>query len=306
MLEDPSTYRIERHGVAGADVVDVGVATEGGLAAGLRLAEITLGGRGTVQLVRSADTSLGDLAVQVVTDHPVMACLGSQYAGWPVSDADYFGMGSGPMRLLRGREPILERLELAEDAPHAVGVIESAALPKESTVRMMAEACGRRPDQLTLLVAPTRSLAGTIQIVARSVETTLHKLAELESSLGPAPLDAVVSAAGTAPLPPPAGDDLTAIGRTNDAILYGAEVTLWVRGSLEAWKEIVPQIPSSTSKDYGSPFLDIFRRYDGDFYQIDPLLFSPARVRIEHIDSGERLEAGRVNNDLLRIAPRNA
>ena len=85
----------------------------------------------------------------------------------------------------------------------------------------IAAACQVEPSSVTLLVAPTASLAGGVQVVARSVETAMHKLAELKFDLA-----RIVSAHGSAPLPPVAGDDLAAIGRTNDAILYGARVVL--------------------------------------------------------------------------------
>ena len=134
---------------------------------------------------------------------------------------------------------------------------------------------------MTLLVAPTASLAGGVQIVARSVETALHKLAELGFDLA-----RIVSAHGTAPLPPVAADDLAAIGRTNDAILYGARVVLYVTGDDASLEAIGPQVPSSASRDHGEPFAAIFARYNHDFYAVDPHLFSPAEVVFQNIETG--------------------
>ncbi len=298
--DQPHRWNVRSHLVAGARVIDLGVQARGGLECGARLAEICMGGLGTVRLTRPHTDSAGSLSVEVITDHPLLACLGSQYAGWPIKHDDYFAMGSGPMRLLRGREPILRQLDLSEEADVAVGVLESSALPGERVVRAMADECGVAAEQMTLLVARTRSLAGMIQIVARSVETTLHKLAELSTDDAPVPLESILAAAGTAPLPPPPRNDLEAIGRTNDAILYGAQVVLWVEGELERWKELVERIPSGASSDYGRPFAEIFQHYQGDFYAIDPLLFSPAVVRIEHVSSGCTLRAGQTDTDLLR------
>jgi methenyltetrahydromethanopterin cyclohydrolase len=146
---------------------------------------------------------------------------------------------------------------------------------------------------LTLLIAPTASIAGTIQVVARSVETALHKLLELGYDLRQ-----VVSAYGHAPLPPIAKDDFAAIGRTNDAILYGGEVTLWVRGKDETLLSVGPKAPSCTSRDHGRPFAEIFAHYDHDFYKIDPHLFSPAVVNFYNLDTGK---AHRFGHTLPRV-----
>ena len=92
-LEDE--LRIATHVLDCQSVVyDYGVNVSGGLRAGIHLAEICLAGLAEVKLVPG---TFGQ-SVNVYTDHPVTACLGSQYAGWQVSVGDYFAMGSGPMR----------------------------------------------------------------------------------------------------------------------------------------------------------------------------------------------------------------
>ena len=120
-----------------------------------------------------------------------------------------------------------------------------------------------------------------VQVVSRSVETALHKLAELKFDLS-----RIQSAQGTAPLPPVARDDLAAIGRTNDAVLYGGRVVLYVTGDDASLEQIGPQVPSSSSRDHGEPFAAIFARYNHDFYAVDPLLFSPAEVVFQNMETG--------------------
>src|SRR5262249_17991348 len=110
-------------------------------------------------------------------------------------------------------------------------------------------------NKITLLAAPAASLAGNLQVVARSLETALHKLHELNFDLGQ-----VISGFGSAPLPPVAKDELGAIGRTNDAILYGGRVVLWVNGDDEQLADIGPKVPSEASPDHGAPFAAIFER----------------------------------------------
>ncbi|MBI1312819.1 methenyltetrahydromethanopterin cyclohydrolase [bacterium] len=276
----------------GACVFDTGINARGGIDAGRLLAELCFSGLGTTQIGVDVD---GNPSVQVVTDAPVAACLQSQYAGWKISVDKYFAMGSGPMRALAAREELFEKLPIDEQSDVAVGVLEAGQLPDDSVTSYIAERCGISPEKLTLLVAPTASLAGTIQVVARSVETAMHKLFELGFDVR-----RVRSGFGTAPLPPVAKDDLAGIGRTNDAILYGGRVTLWVDGDDDSLKEIGPQVPSSAAECHGRPFLQIFKEAGYDFYRIDPLLFSPAEITFHNLETGNAFRFGQREPDVLR------
>jgi methenyltetrahydromethanopterin cyclohydrolase len=248
-----------------------------------------------VTLVPGQVDGLGFPTVQVQTDHPVEACLLSQYAGWRVSVDDYFGMGSGPMRAAAAREELFEKIPWDESPDSVLGVLEASALPDDEVVNYLAERCGVAPSGVTLAVAPTASIAGTIQVVARSVETSLHKLFELGFDVR-----RIQSGFGTAPLPPVAKDDLAGIGRTNDAILYGGRVTLWVTGDDESLAEIGPKVPASAADGYGKPFIDIFREAGQDFYKIDPMLFSPAEIVFHNIETGSAFCFGEVAPAVLR------
>jgi methenyltetrahydromethanopterin cyclohydrolase len=64
--------------------------------------------------------------------------------------------------------------------------------------------------------------------------------------------------------------------------------------------ELGPSIPSAASADFGTPFLDVFHRYDGDFYKIDPLLFSPARIVLINLKSGRQFVFGELRPDVIR------
>jgi methenyltetrahydromethanopterin cyclohydrolase len=235
------------------------------------------------------------LEVCVSTDHPAFACLGSQYAGWQVNTGKYFAMGSGPMRAVANREEIIQQLQLDESSDCAVGVLETHKPPTEEVVGSIIGKLPSDVARLTLLFAPTNSLAGTLQVVARSVETALHKLHELKFDMG-----TLRSGFGTAPLPPVAKDAIGAIGRTNDAILYGGRVTLWVDTEQDLVDAVGPQVPSQSSPEHGSLFGELFQRYNGDFYKIDPHLFSPAQVTIVNLRSGISRTFGGVEPELLK------
>ncbi len=278
----------------GATVYDCGLSAPGGIAAGLELARVCLADLAEVQITPGQVGHTPCPHVQVMTDAPVASCLASQYAGWQLARDRFFAMGSGPMRAAAGTEALFDRIGLREQPTRVVGVLEGRTPPPESIVAYIAETCRVAPENVSLLIAPTASLAGTVQVVSRSVETALHKLAELGF-----PLDRVVSAHGTAPLPPVAGNDLAAIGRTNDAILYGARVILHVRGDDASLAEIGPRVPSCASPDHGAPFAEIFERYDRDFYKVDPHLFSPAQVAFQNIDTGRTQSFGHVEMHTL-------
>ena len=291
----PALRIAARKSPGGCQLFDCGIAAAGGLEAGRRLAEICLAGLGRVTFGAAAPELGGGPAVLVATDHPLAACMASQYAGWQIASGKYFAMGSGPMRSRGRQRSVVPNHRLPRAPECAVGVLEARSFPPDELCRDLAGQCGVPPDKLTLLAAPTASLAGMVQVVARSVETAMHKLFELGFDL-----TRVVSGWGSAPLPPAAADDLAAIGRTNDAILYGGEVTLWVRGDDASLQDIGPRIPSCASADFGRPFAAIFEHYGRDFYAIDPHLFSPAVVTLANLETGSALRFGRTLPEVVR------
>ncbi len=279
----------------GSQVIDCGLQSPGRLSAGIALAEICLADLGSV-LVEPADPQVwrGE-AVTVTTDEPLWACMASQYAGWKISVGDYFAMGSGPMRAAYAGESLFAELGYQEQTTKIVGVLESGQLPTAEVCAWIAQACGVAESEVTLLVAPTSSLAGTVQVVARSLETALHKMHTLGFDL-----KSIVRGSGTAPLPPVAPDDLRGIGWTNDAVLYGGMVRVWMHGKDEDLAELGAQIPSNTSADFGRPFEEIFKFYERDFYKIDPRLFSPAAVQLVNVETGTCHQFGEVCPEVLK------
>jgi methenyltetrahydromethanopterin cyclohydrolase len=299
MVEEADRLRVGvATGELGETILDCGAHHRGGIEAGLRLAGICMGGLGSVGLAPAEATPGWPFHVIVRSSEPVTACLASQYAGWSLRHQDgagtFFALGSGPARALARKEPLFAELGHQETADRAVLVLESAAAPPAAIVEKVAGDCGVPTDRLAVLFAPTRSLAGSVQVVARVVEVALHKAHELKF-----PLDRIVDAAGSAPLSPPHPDFTTGMGRTNDAIIFGGRVHLFVTGAAGEARDLANALPSSRSRDFGAPFADIFRRFKGDFYAIDPMLFSPAWVAVTALDTGETFRAGAVAADLL-------
>ncbi len=298
MIAHAEELRIGVHTLAcGTRIVDCGVRTHGGFAAGREFAAICMGDLGHVTWT---ETRLGERSwpgVLVTTDHPVIACLAAQYAGWRIRMDTFFAMASGPGRALVRAESLFERIGYTESSDVGVLCLETRTLPDETVARTIAERMQVSPDALVLLVAPTASIVGSVQIAARSVETALHKIEVMGYDV-----HQFVSGIGVCPLPPVAPSDAHAIGRANDAILYGARVTLFADGQDDTLEEIAQRLPSATSPHYGQPFYTVLERHAFDFYQIDPLLFSPAAVVVHNLRSGRTFHAGRVNVSVLEAS----
>jgi methenyltetrahydromethanopterin cyclohydrolase len=288
---------VERGGL-GETLIDAGSRRPGSIAAGLRLAEICMGGLGTIEIAPSASTPRWPWTLVVRSSDPVTACLASQYAGWRLSHGEgkdaFVALGSGPARALARKEPLFDLLDYRDSATAATLVLESSRPPPARLVGKVADDCRIAPEQLTIIYAPTQSLAGSVQISARVLEVALHKAHELKFPLG-----RIVEGLGAAPLAPPHPDMVTAMGRTNDAIIYAGRVHLFVTGPAADARALADRLPSEGSRDYGRPFLEIFRRFGGDFYAIDPMLFSPAEAIVTALDSGESFHKGHVDLSLL-------
>jgi methenyltetrahydromethanopterin cyclohydrolase len=283
-------------GQAGERCIDLGANVPGGLEAGRRLGEICMGGLGTVTLTSSSGLDRWPLGVIVHSSNPVIACLGSQYAGWTITDDDsgFFALGSGPARALSRVEELYTELGYADTHYTATLVIEGDNTPPPAVATKVATACGVKPSDLTVMYAPTGSLAGTVQIAARVLEVALHKAHSLHFDL-----NNIVDGYGVAPIAPPIPDFVKAMGRTNDAIIYGGRIQLFVRGGDAEAEKLAQQLPSNTCSIYGKPFAEIFAAVGGDFYKIDAPLFSPALVTVSNLDTGSSFHAGKLAPDIV-------
>lgn len=287
----------------GCTIIDAGINVPGGLEAGRIITEICMGGMGTATITQNPYTAHWPLSINVHATNPVLACLGSQYAGWSLSHGKYYALGSGPARAMATKtkdgavEPVEElykELEYRDSCEQTALVIENDAIPPVEIIDKVAAACGVSADKLTIIVTPTSSLAGGVQVVGRVLEVAMHKAHALHF-----PLENIVDGSGSAPICPPHPNFVKAMGRTNDAILFAGQVHLFVKGSDEAAEKLAKELPSSTSKDYGKPFAEIFKAYEYDFFKVDAMLFSPASVIVTAVESGKSFRAGQLDNALL-------
>lgn len=285
----------------GTRIVDAGINCVGGLEAGRLIGEICMGGLGTVALGTNSGFDNWPWSVNVHAKTPVLSCLGSQYAGWSLShkseDSKFYALGSGPGRALAGKEEVLKEFGYKDQADSTVIVLEVDQIPPVEVANKVANDCGIKPENLTFILTPTSSLAGVMQIAARVLEVAMHKAHTIHF-----PMDKIIDGFAVTPVAPPGGDFMTGMGRTNDAILFGGFVHLFVNATDEEAKDLAEKMPSNTSSDYGRPFAEIFKAYEYDFFKIDPMLFSPAKVTVTNAKTGKSFTAGELNTELLNLS----
>lgn len=275
----------------GATVIDCGVNVPGSYEAGRLFTEICMGGYATTTITTHKVGDVPLAFIDVTTDHPAIACLGAQKAGWQISVGDYFAMGSGPARALALKpKDTYEKINYEDDSDYAVIALESDKLPPEDVAEFLAKECGVDTENVVMLVAPTACLVGSIQVSGRAVETGVFKLNALGYDTRK-----IVSGAGTAPIAPVFDDDMKAMGSTNDAIIYYGSTVYTVE---EFDEEVFKKAPSTTSEDYGKPFFQTFKEADYDFFKIDDNVFAPAEVTVNDLDTGATYHTGYLNTEV--------
>ena len=302
LVADAKALQLEIHTLSnGTRIVDAGVNCTGGLEAGRLIGEICMGGLGTVTLGTNSGFENWPWSVNVHAKTPVLSCLGSQYAGWSLShkseQGKFFALGSGPGRALAAKEEILKKFAYKDNAESTCIVLEVDSYPPVEIADKVAKDCGISADKLTFILTPTSSLAGVMQIAIRVLEVAMHKAHVLNF-----PMEKIIDGYGVTPVAPPGGDFMTGMGRTNDAILYGGMVQLFVDCSDEEAEDLANKMPSNTSSDYGRPFGEIFKAYEYDFFKIDPMLFSPAKIIITNAKTGKSYTAGKLNEVMLKTS----
>jgi methenyltetrahydromethanopterin cyclohydrolase len=291
------------HLPCGARIIDAGINAPGSWLAGKVIAEISLGGLGSVEFIpasftaESAASGEGGFwlpAVRVVVDHPLLACLASQYAGWGIRRADYFAIGSGPARAMAAVEPLFQQLEYRDNGEAAIIILEGRQWPTDEVAQYIARKCRIEPSGLTMILAPASCLAGSFQLSARVVATGMHKMLYLGFNF-----NQVRHGFGFCPVAPVVPQEDLASCLSNDCVLYGGRVHYTMSASDDEIQALLERMPSSASPTYGTPFYQIYQQY-GSFYDVDKLLFCPSEISINNLKSGNTFRAGKPHLGVLR------
>ncbi|MDI6644839.1 MAG: methenyltetrahydromethanopterin cyclohydrolase [Methanobacteriaceae archaeon] len=283
----------------GSTVIDAGVNVPGSLKAGELYTKVCLGGLAEVGISIPGDLSdkFALPSVKIKTDSPAISTLGAQKAGWSVSVGDFFALGSGPARALALKPAeTYEEIGYKDDADIAILTLEADKLPSSDVTDAIAKECGVSPENVYVLVAPTASIVGSIQIAGRVVENGTYKMLEALHF----DVTKVKYAAGIAPIAPVDPDGLKAMGKTNDAVLFGGRTYYYIESEEgDDLESLAENLPSSSSEGYGKPFYDVFKEAEYDFYKIDKGMFAPAEVVINDLRTGAMYRKGSVNAELL-------
>jgi methenyltetrahydromethanopterin cyclohydrolase len=300
MLAREEELKVTSTRIAGATVIDAGVKARSSFEAGIYVSKICLGGLASVSATSYRIREYYVPAVEVSTDHPVEACMASQLAGWRISVKDFFANGSGPARALaRKPKKLFEKIGYSEESDEAVLVLETEKYPDEDVIKYISSEARVKPESLYILLVSPASIAGSVQVSARIVETGMFKLHTLEFDLR-----TILYGHGVCPVAPLHSSPLKMAGRSNDMLLYGG-VTFYTVDYPDDAKlsEYVSKAPSSASKDYGKSFTELVDQYGWDFlYKVDPTIFAPALLIVNNARSGSTLLSGRINYDVLERA----
>jgi methenyltetrahydromethanopterin cyclohydrolase len=283
--------------VAGTTVIDAGIEAKGGYEAGRLITEICMGGCAKAEITSRRYGDIELPTILVYSDNPLIATLGSQYAGWQINEEGFSAICSGPARALASKpKKIFEEIEYSDKCDKAIVVLETDKMPAQRILGRFCKDCKVSSENLAIILTPTTSVSGAVQVSGRIIETGIHKLRRLGLDL-----KSVLHAFGYAPIAPIHPELTMAMARTNDAILYGGTAHYTVKYDDEKkLREIIKKAPSSTSKAYGRPFKDIFKDANFDFYKIDPDLFAPAVLIINNVKTGNTYMNGEINDKAIK------
>lgn len=283
----------------GATLIDMGVKAKGSNEAGLLFSRITLGDMATLNLgTWNQKTNLSFGAIDVYVTEPLIACMASQIAGWQLGKGEFATIASGPARAQAAipSDYYLNATPYRDRSDEVVLCIQNIHYPDDSIALEVANACKVHPQNVYLLIAASASIVNSIQVPARVIEVVCHKM-----NMKGFDVSKVVNARGRAPIAPLVRDEVKAMGRINDAILYGGEAEFWVDAEDEEIGSVIEKLVSKTSSPYYPElFGAVFERAGRDFYKIDHDFHSIAKLQIHNISTGKSFMAGEINFDVIQ------
>jgi methenyltetrahydromethanopterin cyclohydrolase len=296
----------------GTTVLDCGVNAPGGYKAGEYASKLRMGGLAEVQItnVTYGDTSLPTAVVY--TDFPSMIglCTYVWYGIVPQpfdTKAEFSAWISGPGRVLaRAPQKVFDKIDYEDNSDVAVLVVQSRKLPDEKVANYLAEKCKVSPKNLYLVVTPTESVAGSVQVVAVSgLEDTFWRLTEFFGI----PYARIKHALGSTPIPPihPRVYEVPCI-TSDDAIRYGGIVHYWIESvegeDLEAIVKsmVIENYPVNYGKSYYQigghpPDLHTFAKEGRGFVVGEAGIYDTRTCRM--------YKAGKVHIEMIKMLLRN-
>ncbi|MEI7885549.1 MAG: methenyltetrahydromethanopterin cyclohydrolase [Clostridia bacterium] len=281
----------------GTKVVDMGIACRGGWEAARLFTEIDMACLGTCTYGNhDLGEGLSVPTVKIHVDNVQLGCLLSQIAGLKLTDGAFAAIGSGPARALAAdkSDHCFEYHAYRDQSDIAILGLQMEVQPDIALANKAAEVCKVKPENLYLLVHATTSMVATVQVSARIIEQTVNKMIAKGFNL-----DNIVFARGWCVVSPVVNNELDAMGKINDALLYGGESDFWVECEDAEIEEVIGKLVTEHAKDYGRLFVDMFVEADKNFYNMDLDIHSPAKVQIYNMKTGNVFRAGAIRNDII-------
>ena len=295
IMEDPERLGCEVHKMdCGVNLIDMGMHCRGSWKAALLFTRASFGDLGVCSLgTFKLNENYSFTSINMFVEQPKIACLGSEIAGWKLGKGEYAMIGSGPARAIAhvASDWYFEMTDYRDSYDHAVLCIQDVRFPDDQIAMEIANACHTKPENTYLLFAPSTCIVGSMQVSARMLEQTCHKMFEKKFDPGQ-----MVLMRGSAPIAPIVKDEDKTFGRINDALIYGSEIEVWVDADDIAIAKVIHQLSGNTSSpNYGELFEDVFRRADNDFFYVDHDVHSVGKIQIHNINSGRAFCAGEIN-----------
>lgn len=298
MILDPQGHKVQVHKICNANVIDCGVNVPGSWRAAKIITEVLFGGLNEVTFETFPEMIDGVYynAVHVYSDHVVLQQAACNISGWELRPGKYAPVLAGPGRTLARKEGdwLSSYSDYADNYTKAVLTVEQGTMLTEEAVQDLIDAVGIEPHNIYILVAASGSIACSVQVSARILEQTLHRLHEERFNL-----DCIVEAHGICVIPPVVKDDLIAMGRLNDVLIYGGQSTFTVDCEDSEIEKVINKITSDKCSAYGTMFKEIYEKNGCDFYKVPMEIYSPAKVVIINQRTGRIFKAGDFNLDIL-------
>jgi methenyltetrahydromethanopterin cyclohydrolase len=282
----------------GATVVDMGVEAPGGWLAAKLFIDATIAGLGHVDYGRFQYGHIDLPSIDVYIDHPQIASLSSQFSSWPMPKKDMPGyirpMGSGPARAIAQNDFAVKVWDYVDAHHETVFGLQSEVLPDEELVEKIATACRISPENIYLLAVKTGSLAGSIQVCSRTIETSIWRL-----HVKGFDIKKVISGMGSCPIAPPVKDEFRAMVRVNVAVLYGGIVRYVVDCADAEIEEVIDKLPTNSGRRYGYSFAKMLEEGDRDIFKTDKDIHGVAIFEIMNYATGSVFKAGEIREEFL-------
>ena len=286
----------------GATIIDMGINVKGGWKAAKLFTDTCLGGMGKLvyQSMYIGKHLVPTAVLQI--DQPPIAQLSSHIAGLYVPYHDYNQSVSGPLRCIAGNDHWAKRSTYRDtEARKAIGHLQITTMPDEELAEIIADAIGFSPKDLYLIASPTSTLVGSVQIVARNLEQTFATLGDRNAF----PINSVVQAIGWSPIISIEDDEIIAMGRVNDGLIYGQESTLYLDcedAEILNGLEDIPMCKNETV--FGIPFEEMFRESGCDWAKVPRDWDAPCKInfinmRTNHFFSTGMLHYGVLERDFM-------